>query len=183
MAQFQAFAKGVEVNGQTVLAVVAGMERFEKKALQILEENGIKDPKSGAWYCQQSWLNVFKKISEDVGPYTLYCIGLKIPENAQFPPDIDSLEKALESIDVAYHMNHRGGEIGTYKFHKSSDGSMYFTCNNPYPCEFDRGIIEGIAKRFILEEDYLTVKHDDSAPCRDKNGNSCTYHIEISKKT
>lgn len=180
MAQFQAFANGVEVNGQTVLTIVKGMEHFEKKALQILADNGIENPRSGEWYCQQSWLDAFKQISETIGPYALYCIGTKIPENAQFPPDIDSFEKALEAIDIAYHMNHRGGEIGNYNFHKSPDGSLHFTCNNPYPCEFDRGIIERMAKKFTNDRRHIVVKHDDSVPCRDKGADSCTYHIEIS---
>lgn len=178
MAQFQVFENGVEVNGQTVLALVEGMESDKTMALQILQENGITNPKQGEWYSQQSWLNAFKKISEDVGPYALYCIGTKIPENAQFPPEIISLETALDSIDTAYHMNHRGGEIGNYNVHKIPDGSFHFTCNNPYPCEFDRGIIEGIARRFTPEGDHITVNHDDSAPCRDKGDDSCTYHIE-----
>ena len=179
MAQFQAFVSGVEVNGKTVLSFIKGMEHFEKIALQILKENGIENIKPEKWYCQQSWLNAFKKISEKIGSYALYCIGTKIPENAQFPPDINSLEKALEAIDIAYHMNHRGGEIGNYNFYKSLEGSLHLTCNNPYPCEFDRGIIEGIARKFIYKERYLVAKHDNSAPCRDKGDDLCTYNIEI----
>ena len=96
MAQFQSFKNGVEVNGRTVLAFVEGMESSKKKALQILNENNITKIEPGEWYPQQSWLNAFKKIAEDVGPYSLYCIGAKIPENAQFPLGINSLEKALE---------------------------------------------------------------------------------------
>jgi hypothetical protein len=34
-------------------------------------------------------------------------IGKSIPENAQFPPEINSIEAGLQAIDVAYHMNHR----------------------------------------------------------------------------
>lgn len=180
MTQFQPFAKDVEVNGQTVLAVVKGMHPFEDKALAILAENGIHTPQAGQWYSQLSWLNAFKKIAEEIGPYALYCIGTKIPETAQFPDDIDSLAKALESIDVAYHMNHRGGDIGHYHFHQPPDGPMSFTCINPYPCEFDRGIIEGIARQFTPAGLHITVKHADEAPCRDKGADSCTYHIELS---
>ncbi len=179
MTQFQVFENGVQVNGVSVLVIVKGMEHFKKKALQILEENGIKNPKPVEWYLQQSLLNAFKAISEDIGPHALYAIGTKVPENAEFPPDINSLEKALESIDTAYHMNHRGGKIGNYNLHKSPDGAFQLTCNNPYPCEFDRGIIEGIARKFTPKWHYLIVKHDDSAPCRDKGDESCTYLIEI----
>ena len=126
--------------------------------------------------------NALKQIAYTVGPHTLYNIGTKIPENAIFPPGIDSLEKAFESIDIAYHMNHRGGEIGDYKFYKSTDGRFHYNCTNPYPCEFDRGIIEGLARKFTSEGHFLTVRHDDSAPCRDRGDDSCTYDIQIFKQ-
>lgn len=181
MAQFKAFADGVEINGQTVLAFIHGMESSKQRALQILHENGIINPQPGKWYSQQSWLSAFQKIAENVGPYALYCIGTKIPENAQFPPEINSLEAALASIDTAYHMNHRGGEIGNYRFHKSPDGSLHITAHNPYPCEFDRGLIEGIARQYTPAGHYIVVKHDDNVPCRENGADSCSYRIEIAK--
>jgi hypothetical protein len=45
----------------------------------------------------------------------MFLIGKAIPEKAVLPPEIDSLEKALHSINMAYRMNHRGGEFGFYK--------------------------------------------------------------------
>lgn len=182
MAQFQSFADGVTVNGQTVISVIEGMKHSREKAIQILGNHGITNPQKEEWYPQQSWLNSFKEIAESIGTYALYCIGVTIPDNAQFPPAIDSLEKALASIDIAYHLNHRGGEIGYYKFLKDVDGSLHFICNNPYPCEFDRGIIEGVARKYITAEQLVLVKHDDTAPCRDKDADSCTYHLEIIDK-
>lgn len=179
MAQFKSYEKGVEVYGKSLLSFVEGMEIESQKALQILKENGLADIDPAKWYSQQAWLNALKQIAETVGPHTLYNIGTKIPENAKFPPGIDSIEKALESIDTAYHMNHRGGKIGNYRFKQSPDGSLYFICDSPYPCEFDRGIIEGLARKFTPEGRFLTVKHDDSAPCRDRGDDSCTYHIQI----
>jgi|EPASupsiteSAE347_1022098.scaffolds.fasta_scaffold19299_2 hypothetical protein len=179
MAQFQAAEEGVEVSGQAVLAFVNGMERLKNKALEILRENGISNPENGKWYSQQAWLNALKNIAEDLGPYALYCIGVRIPTDAKFPPDIDSLETAFASINTAYYMNHRGGKIGNYTFQKSPDGSYLFICDNPYPCEFDRGIIEGMGRRFAPAGRHLLCRHDDSAPCRDKGDESCMYHIEI----
>ena len=179
MTQFQSYEENVEVSGEAVLAFVNGMGGLKNKALEILLENGITNLEKGNWYSQQAWLNAFKKIADDVGPFTLYCIGARIPVDAQFPPDIISLETAFSSINTAYYMNHRGGKIGNYTFQKFQDGSFHFICDNPYPCEFDRGIIESIGRRFIPEGRYLTCKHDDSAPCRNKGDGSCTYHVEI----
>ncbi len=177
MAQFKAYSQDVEVNGQTVLSVVDGMGSFTLSANQILSQNGISDPKPGQWYLQQNWLNAFKEISEKLGPKTLLQIGKKIPENADFPPQIDDIDKGLAAIDMAYHMNHRNGEIGTYGFEKTGPKSAKMVCTNPYPCEFDRGIILAMANRFAPQDAYVKVEHDDSQPCRKKGDESCTYLV------
>jgi hypothetical protein len=192
MAQFKAFAPGVEVSGEAVLAVVEGMGAFKKTSLDTLAGHGIHDPERGHWYPQQSWLNAFQAIAERVGPATLFAIGKKIPENALWPPEIDTVEKALASIDVAYHMNHRisgvalfnpqTGQmregIGHYGFEKTGDRKARMVCPNPYPCDFDRGIIEAVARKFKPKDSlFVTVEHDDSQPCRKKGADSCTYLV------
>lgn len=177
MATFKAFASSVIVNGETVLSVVDGLEAYKTRALKLLENNGIKDPRPGQWYRQQDWLNAFKEISETIGLKTLAIIGGKIPENAKFPPEIDSIEKALAAIDVAYHMNHKGGEIGHYTFTSTGPNSAILVCNNPYHCEFDRGIIEAMARRFQPKGISPKVVHDDTCECRQKGGESCTYKV------
>ncbi len=178
MAQFKAFAPGVSVNGETVLSVVAGMGGFKAQALKILASKGIADPQPGQWYSQQAWLDSFKEISEKIGAKVLFEIGKKIPENAQWPPEIDNIEKALPSIDMAYHMNHKDGEIGHYNFKQTGEKNGVMVCQNPYPCEFDRGIVTSVARKFKpASSAFVTVKHDDSAPCRSKGADSCTYQI------
>lgn len=179
MAQFKAFAPNVEVNGETVLSVVAGVPGAEGLARKILAESGIVDPQPGHWYRQQAWLDAFRQISEQVGPRTLFSIGKAIPENAQWPPAVNSIETALPSIDIAYHMNHRGGEIGSYAYEKTGARSARMVCRNPYPCDFDRGIVISAATRFKPKDVVaVSARHDDSAPCRSKGGDACTYIVE-----
>ena len=177
MTLFEAFDQDVEVNGETVLAIVDGMGILKDRAIGFLEENGIKDPQKGKWYSQQAWLNTFRSISKRVGDKTLEMIGMKIPENANWIEGIDSIHSALESIDKAYHLNHRGGEIGNYGFEKTSDRSAKMVCTNPYPDHFDLGIIKATANKFAPEGTVVDVMIDKSSEIRGEGGNSTTYII------
>lgn len=191
MKQFVAADPAIEVNGSTVLSVVDGMGAVKNIALRILWENGIEAPKPDQWYSQQSWLDSFKELGKRVGPNTLFGIGLAIPDNAEFPPEIDNIDKALSAIDIAYHMNHRihgsplfnpatgqmNEGIGHYTYEKTSANSGHVTCDNPYPCEFDKGIVTAMARRFRPKGAKLIITHDDTKGCR-KNGDiSCTYNV------
>ncbi len=186
MASFIAFAPNVEVNGETVVSIVNAMAGFEAIAHQLFKKNGLDNIKSGNWYSQQNWLNVFKDIKEKLGDKTLLVIGKAIPENANFPAEIDSLEKALNSINVAYHMNHRGGEIGYYKLVKYSykEKIALMECKNTYPSHFDRGIITAMARKFKPEGAItIDVSLDNTKPTRLKGSDSCTYFIDWRDKT
>jgi hypothetical protein len=188
--QFQAFDPDVEVNGQTVLAVVAGMKSATWVAERMLAAEGIVDPQPNEWYGQQAWLNAFKAISERVGGLTLRKIGNSIPENADWPPDVSDVPGALASIDVAYHLNHRlhghvlmnletgsmSEGIGHYGFAAIDDHAASMTCRNPYPCDFDRGIIEAAALKFRPVGSNLKVDHA-AGDCRKKGAESCTYEV------
>jgi hypothetical protein len=174
MAQFKAFAPGVEVNGETVLSILDGMGSFKQIGVAFLARCGIADPKAGAWYRQQDWLDAFRLIAQKVGDCTLFEIGKKIPENARFPPEIDAIEKGLSAIDIAYHMNHRSGEIGHYRFSPTGPREWRMTCDNPYPTEFDRGIIEAMALKFVPYVDVEVVRERSS---RSRGGDSDEYLI------
>jgi hypothetical protein len=193
MAQFVVYDKRVEVTGEAVLSIVKAMVLFKKEVLKVLSDNGIDNPGPGKWYSQQSWLNVFKTFSEKLGTETLFSIGKMIPENAKWPPQIRTLEEALPSIDVAYHLNHRIGAevlvnyrlgimkegIGHYNYEKKGFRSARMICDNPYPCDFDRGIIEAIVDKYKPPDcKSFSVKHDDIQPCRKKGHNSCTYIVK-----
>lgn len=192
MAEFQAFEQGMQVNGTTIMAVVDGMGAFQAVAVRILADAGLShvEPSPTVWYSQQAWLNAFKTIAVEIGDSTIFLIGQKIPENAVFPPEIDSTEKALAAIDVAYHMNHRNargqvlfdpahpGEmlegIGHYRFEPVGKNETRMVCENPYPCHFDRGIIVAMASRFCR---HAQVDHADEEPCRRRGAESCTYQV------
>lgn len=177
MAQFKAFNPAVEVKGAAVLAIVEGMGAFRATALRMLAKYGITDLKSNEWYSQQAWLDTFRDIAGVMGAPVLQVIGNKIPLTATWPDDIQTIEEALTSIDAAYHLNHRGGEIGHYRLTVTGPRSGQFYCDNPYPCDFDRGIIEGTGRRFAPKEIFFLVKHDETQPCRKRGDDACLYQV------
>jgi hypothetical protein len=177
MSQFKAFAPGVEVNGWTVLSIVKSTGSFENNVLKILAAHGILDPKPDFWYPQQGLLDSLREISEQFGSKMLVQIGRKISENIQYPPQINNIEKALSSIDDTYHMSHRGGEIGHYTFTITGGRAGKMFCNNPHPCDFDRGIILAMSQRFAPIAHAAYVLHDETQPCRKKGADTCTYVI------
>lgn len=177
MAQFRPFAPDVEVNGETVLTTVNSFPEFMKEmAFKLLEKNGISNPQPGKWYSQKAWLESFEEIAEKFGSNTLFEIGKAIPANAKFPPEVNSIDKALGAIDVAYHMNHRNGDIGYYKLINVdlNNRQMTMQCKNPYPCDFDRGIITAMGRKF---ETNVDVKVDESKPSRKNGAEDSWYQI------
>ncbi|TAG92639.1 MAG: hypothetical protein EAZ20_02375 [Bacteroidetes bacterium] len=183
MAQYKVFAPDVQVNGQTILSFVNALPTFKDDLNGILKNYSLVDIKPDFWYSQESWLNAFKEIGEEFGEKTLFLIGKTIPESADFPPHIIDLQSALASIDMAYHMNHKGGEIGYYKlvdFDINAQKAI-MECKNPYPSHFDRGIITAMARKFKPENViFLSIELDTSKPSRLNGDDSCTFNISWS---
>ncbi len=177
MAQFKAFSSKVEVLGEVVLSLVNVMGAFKSVSIEILRENGIVDPQPDKWYSQQAWLDSFKVIAKKVGPNTLYQVGRQVPQQYRFPPGIDSLESVLAGLDPAYIVSHRGGDVGHYRFKVMGLNVGQMTCDNPYPCDFDRGIISALAERFEPPGSLIDVRHEQNAPCKKLGADSCIYTI------
>lgn len=177
MAQFKSFSTNVEVRSELVLAILDVMGAFRTIAVEILLEHGIEDPQPGLWYSQQAWLDTLAAISKRVGPNTLYQMARQIPTGAMIPPEIDTIEKAFANLDDEYKMAHRGGEIGHYSYVRSGDRSAKIVCRNPYPCDFDRGIIEALARRFEPDNVLLDIRHDDPMHCKKMGAEACTFTV------
>jgi hypothetical protein len=105
-------------------------------------------------------------------------IGRRIPYSATLPPSIDSFEAGLRSMDEGYRLNHRGpGDIGNYRYQAAGPGAGRMLCDNPYPCEFDQGILEGMYERFRPEGSTgLRLSHEVWV-CRERGARVCTYHL------
>ncbi|HKU40731.1 MAG TPA: hypothetical protein VJR89_21370 [Polyangiales bacterium] len=192
--QFKVFESGIENSGESVGAIVDGFKKFPTIAQKYMCKYGFLKPNQTLadldrtrWYSEESWLQAFEAISNEVGLNSLYGVGKAMIENAVLPPQICDVPSALGSLDVAYHMNHRKKGVimfdpqtgmmleGIGHFVATVDAAekrVVVVSNTPYPCDFERGIVGGFASRF--DPNARTV-HDSNAPCRKKGAESCTY--------
>lgn len=158
-----------------MLAVSNGM-LVAPVARELFESCGLIDVQQTEWFCQQRWLDVYRRIHDHLGADTLYSIGRRIPYAAEFPEErMNDVPSALESIDVAYHLAHRGGEIGHYKYVELGLDHYEIHCDNPYPNEFDIGIITSLVERFRGRLQFdVRMKRAAPNPVED---NACVVEI------
>ena len=178
MAEYKFFTSGCEVAGASIVSLVESLTTGQDTRLQILKKHGIV-PKVGEWYPQQPFLDAFKEIATSIGNHTIFMIGKAIPEKVQFPP-IDSVNTALQVIDQAYKMNQRGGDSGEYTLSEfdEKNKTAVMVCRNPYPSEFDRGIITAILRKFRPKGSFKAdVILDNTKETRSKGADSCTFNI------
>jgi hypothetical protein len=167
-----------EVQGQAIMSVVAAMALIQHRALKILADRGITPLEKDQWYPLDRLLEAFKAIETEIGPNTLKAVGRKIPENAQFPPNLTTLEDGFRSIDVAYGMCHRGpGSVGGYHYTPTGPRTARMLCDNPYPCPTDEGLLEAMGERFRpIDSLWVRVEHQPGG-CRKQGADSCTYSL------
>lgn len=171
------FTPDAQVLGQVLSNSLKGFSPLAQKSLlKILDKKGIKELNLNTWYNIKTSLDFFNQVATEFGPNTLFNLGKSVPENAIFPPDIDSLENGLKSIDLAYNSNHRNGYVGFYKMvsHDLEEKKIIMHCYNPYPCDFDRGLIITIARKF---KSGVRVVLDESKSTKKKGGNESWYTV------
>lgn len=184
MAEFSSYEPGrVEVVGEVIQSfVLAFPEDIRDVGMAALAKHGISELESGRFYMAQPFLNAMRDVAERISRNMMTRIGEQISLRVELPPAWSSLEAALGGLDQGYHSKYRGGEIGHWKYeHQGQVNGLtrgLMISSNHYCCEFDRGVLEGFAKRFrptgITD---AVVRHDDSHPCRKHGGDTCAYVI------
>jgi hypothetical protein len=140
------------------------------------------------WYPLDAWIQVCDSISKDIGPNATFECGKMVAESVQVPPHVRDLRGLMEFMDAGYHLHHRKNGVVMFDLAtgKQLDGIGHYLlrpapateprlvmeCENPYPCDFDLGLLGGAARRF---EPRSRTFHDDKSPCRKKGGSACTY--------
>lgn len=186
----------VEVNGQDILSFMSAISSSPTLGSMMLQTLKIGTLVQGKyqilaeeWYPLTDKITIIQTIRDRIGPMILKKVGREVPENAIFPPNINDIYKAIASVNIAYHMNHR--KAGKIMYDEKSEqiipGIGYYgyepvpnqrkiisVCENPNLSEYDEGILTAMARRF---EPFAEVFLDPDKPTRKNGGNSCTFII------
>ncbi len=184
MAEFTSYNPAtVRVIGEIIESFMLGFpEHIRQLGLIVLEKYGIRAVDPNRFYNAQPFLDAMKEMAQRFGRTWMARIGEQMAMRVELPTGRHSLEAAFRGLDKVYHSKYCGGEIGnwTYRHEGVSQGIQRgrMTSTNHYCCAFDRGTLEGFAKRFkpFGINDAL-VRHDDTQPCRKNGADSCTYII------
>ena len=171
------FAPSIEVRGGNILSMLAAMGRFRPVGEAILASHGMTAVEADGWYPLQAFVDSLENISSSIGPHTLFQIGRQIPEYIKLPPGVHSFEDVCAAFDRAFSLNHRGGDAGGVGYDLTGSRSAVIVTTTPYPCDFDRGVIQGFFQRFLASR--VTVTPDPNQPCKGAGGRSCTYLVRL----
>jgi len=168
---------GMEVTGEWVRTVAAGVEKFSadsrESALVVLEDADLAGAEPGQWYSLAGYADAVGAIHELVGDQAVHALGQRIARVVAFPDDAEGVSAGLAALDEACRAGHRGGEFGGYAFRQIGDDDGRIECRTPYPCAFDRGIVEGAA---VAHADGF-VRVCEVGACRTDGADRCTYEV------
>lgn len=140
------------------------------------------------WVPVAKWLLVLNELEGLMGPQKAVEIGMNIVDRIVFPPEAKDIQSAFQLFDVGYHINHvKDGQpmfdpatgtmvdgIGHYKCTYVSKRRAVLEVDAPYPCDLDRGIVQGWARRY---EKTAIVTHLEPSVCRKTRGRACRYEV------
>ncbi len=182
MREFQAFDERVELSGGHLRAIIQAFPAgTEKIAIRMLEARDLQDPNPKNWYKLQLVLDLMKDLYETFNPAMLTRMGYQVAQIVDLPPHWNSIEIALKELDTGYKMNHRGGKIGSYSFEDlGTVGGLRrgrMTVKTHWPCEYEIGLIQGVADRFKAAGSEAIVRKEDNATCRKHGSDACIYLV------
>lgn len=170
----------IEARGTILLALLEALKAlgWANEAARLFLEARLREPlHRDHWYPLDLCLDCLADARDRFGEQGLRAVGRLIPAMAVFPPEVRTLDRALRTLDIAYHLNHRGGEVGNYLHQSLGVGQSLLHCSNPYGCAFDLGILEGLSRRFLPPGTPVEISHQHARTCRDLGAESCIYRL------
>lgn len=185
MTPYTPFVPGINATGKTLDMLIEAVGSFSVLRETMLEVLGVPEVDVEMWFPQERVLRTYQKVESLLGGRGLERCGRLIAAKVALPPGISDAHTVLEKLDTTFHLNHRRdgvvmfdlatGEmlegIGHYHYQRVGEREVVMTCDNPYPCRFDLGLVHGFAARFTPT---VSVAHEPGA-CRIRGDTQCVY--------
>jgi hypothetical protein len=159
MIRYQASSPEAQIIGQLCLTFSAAITHEEIKP--ILKEFGLDQIDPTHWYPQQTILDMLRAVATlPDGTQYLVAIGVKVVDYGDFPPELDTIEKALLALSNSYPRNHRNVPPGEgYEVNIVKPGSAHIKANVPYPDDLIYGAIWGFVRKLKAPGDSFRVQY------------------------
>ena len=182
----------IEVRAKSAKNVADSSGFFKPLFESFAKSMNILSVDPDGWMSRDVAFKSFSFFSKLLGPNALYRMGKSVGKNILTIKLIDTFDQAVLNLDKVYHLNHRQdgkvmydietGEIidtiGHYNTFKITDNEFRVEVSSPYPCEFDRGLIEEYVRKYIGNKD-VHVRHKPGSPCKKNGMDICSYTITI----
>lgn len=124
---------------------------FERKAANMLEDNGIKDVDPDSWYSAEKFVGAINDIEAEVGQKTSEQAGVKMIEVVPEISGLSSMEEAIEIGKEPHRQSYRNfsvEEAGDLRYESVQGGPdrVAYYGGWEYPEAFTHGIFKGFAK-------------------------------------
>ncbi len=176
----EAGIKSIKVSS-LVVGIFEDLNYFHYITNNIFKNHNIFLEDKKEWLKLNDWLDVQNEVKEIFGSAMLYYIGKKTFHNAKWSKDIDSLPKALKSIDCAYHNTHTKGNIGNYLYKNDGDSTFYIHAKTPYQQEFNLGLLRGLCDVFISKHQKSTITINKRLKSDKRCRDNTVYKIQLSQ--
>jgi hypothetical protein len=166
-----------EVTAKLPLGVFEVLRRLGVDPQPFIERHNLENLQADSWLPISDYLALLEDVQKNANNYyTLISVGSKIPELADKMPETFTLQDLFRNMNDSYHINHRNGEIGNYFVEFLAENHIRVIAQNPYPSDFDYGLVWGGAKYFAPKGTFVKVVRAES-PSRLKGDDHCIYDI------
>ncbi|MBN2305877.1 MAG: hypothetical protein JXQ72_15445 [Anaerolineae bacterium] len=136
-------------------------EAMGETAKPYLVKHGLDPLEAEKRYALQQYIDTLYDILENEPNVmsNMVGIGIYIVDTAHLPPDMDTLEKALNSLEVIWQM-HTQNAGQNWDCNKVDDSTFLVTNQGPIPPDVEYGVVYGFVRKFAGHRSF-TVEYED----------------------
>jgi hypothetical protein len=159
-------SSGVMVLGVAIQAFKAGISG--DNLIPLLKKYGFDgEIDETAWYERRDLLAMLEEATQTNPSIDLISVGLQAVQLVPFPPDIQSVEEALQNYDPAYRATHKNLPDGDgLEVERLNENTYLVTDRTPYPTNCSYGVVFGLVERYAPAGAHVSVHTEERGDYR-----------------